>query len=683
MRLAPASSSASRQPPRARAGRSAVTLRSLLIGTLGAALLCGLAPYNDYILVNTSMVGSYLPLFVVLALFFLTVFVNAPLSRFAPNRALDARELAVILAMLLAASAIPTQGLLRFWIPMLVAPFRLGQEDATFWQILASVRLPAWIFPVETIADGRNSPIVTLFYSRQQPGEPIPYHAWMPPFLGWGVFIAAWMIAMLAMAVMIVPQWARNERLPFPIAQIQAAIIEPPAAGRWFNGLFANRLFWIGLGAVFIIHNVNALAPHLPTHIPAIPLTYNLSAIFSERPWVFLHGGIKSATLYFTFIGIAYFVRTRVAFSLWATFLLVDLYRVQLRSFGSELPGPATEFQHLGACIAFACGMLWIGRRHFAAIAHDLLRPGRPAQHPDGSYRLPSILFLLACLVMLAWLIVVGMQPLLAAAVVVLIVLAQLVITRFVAETGVPFFRFYGSNAHLLTLLPTGAVGARDAVIAGLLSPMGALSTRESLTPMAAHALRVEEELNPQRPRYRVIVAAMAWALAVGLATGCFSTLRMYYTHATPLTTEGVQIINPQGLEERPRVDLLEPVKRAASSTSPQVGYSPLGHLATGIGVTAVLQILTLRYSAWPLMPVGYVACFTWYMGEAWYSLMMGWALKTLLLRFGGASLFQSARPLFIGLIFGEALAAAVWLLINLLLALTGHTYFPVHVLPA
>src|SRR5690606_30296105 len=99
--------------------------------------------------------------------------------------------------------------------------------------------------------------------------------------------------------------------------------------------------------------------------------------------------------------------------------------------------------------------------------------------------------------------------------------------------------------------------------------------------------------------------------------------------------------------------------------------------------VTAVLQVLTLRYSAWPLMPVGYVACFTWYMGEAWYSLMIGWALKTLLLRFGGATLFQSARPLFIGLIFGEALAAAVWLLINLLLALTGHTYFPVHVLPA
>src|SRR5690606_10190338 len=60
-----------------------------------------------------------------------------------------------------------------------------------------------------------------------------------------------------------------------------------------------------------------------------------------------------------------------------------------------------------------------------------------------------------------------------------------------------------------------------------------------------------------------------------------------------------------------------------------------------------------------------------------------GWALKVLLLRFGGSTAFQAARPLFIGLIFGEALAAATWLVINFLLATSAHTYFPVHVLPA
>src|SRR5690606_22986455 len=160
-----------------------------------------------------------------------------------------------------------------------------------------------------------------------------------------------------------------------------------PKPGRALNQLFSARLFWIGVGGVFVIHNINALQPHFPTNIPAIPLTYDLSPIFSEMPWSMLSGGVKSATIFFTFIGVTYFIQTRVAFSLWATSLLVELYRVQLRNFTIEIPQQATEDQHLGAGIAFACGVLWIGRRHWYRIGCDLI--GRSS---DGtSYRLPAI----------------------------------------------------------------------------------------------------------------------------------------------------------------------------------------------------------------------------------------------------------------------------------------------------
>lgn len=662
--------------------RSRLSLRSLLIGTLGVVLICALAPYNDYVIVNTALVGSYLPLGVVLAMFFLVIVVNAPLSRLAPRHALSARELTVILAMLLAGSALPTQGFLRSWLPMLVAPFRIGLEDPTFWKLFSGLSLPSWLFPVEDFADGRSSWIVGFFYNRVPDGQAIPYAAWLPTLLGWSAFVIAWLVAMVAMAVIVVPQWANNERLPFPIAQIQTAIIEPARPGRWFNELFASRSFWIALGFVFVIHNINALSPHFPTNVPQIPLSYNLSSIFSERPWVFLHGGIKSATIYFTFIGITYFVRTRVAFSLWATFLLVSLYRVQLNVMGGDLPAPATEYQHLGATIAFAGGVLWIGRHHFARIALDLVRLNRPAVHPDGSYRVSAFLFLAACAVMFGWLVFVGMQVWLAAALVVMMLMAQLGITRFVAETGVPFFRFYGGHTHLMTLAPAGSITTTDAVIAGLTSPMGALSTRESLTPMAAHALRIEQDVEPQHPRYRQLVLVMSWAVMIGLVVAVYSSLRMYYTEATPLTTEAGLVVNAYGLEDRPRVDLVEPVKQFGQGQSPNLSYSPITNMSVGFGITALLQVLTLRYTSWPLLPVGYVACFTWYMGEAWYSLMLGWALKVILLKFGGASLYQASKPVFVGLIFGEALAAATWLVINFILASLGHDYFPVQVLP-
>ena len=104
-------------------------LRAILIGTIAVTVIVASAPYNDYLLVNTFMIGSFLPLVVVLALFFLAVIVNAPLHRFAPRWALSAKELVIILGMMLAAAAIPTQRMLRYCLPMLILRFYIGQSD--------------------------------------------------------------------------------------------------------------------------------------------------------------------------------------------------------------------------------------------------------------------------------------------------------------------------------------------------------------------------------------------------------------------------------------------------------------------------------------------------------------------------------------------------------------------------
>lgn len=76
-----------------------------------------------------------------------------------------------------------------------------------------------------------------------------------------------------------------------------------------------------------------------------------------------------------------------------------------------------------------------------------------------------------------------------------------------------------------------------------------------------------------------------------------------------------------------------------------------------------MLQGAALRWTAWPLAPVGYVVASSWYMQVAWFSLLLGWAAKVLILKFGGSKLFMEARPLFVGMVFGEALAAGVWLI--------------------
>jgi hypothetical protein len=65
-----------------------------------------------------------------------------------------------------------------------------------------------------------------------------------------------------------------------------------------------------------------------------------------------------------------------------------------------------------------------------------------------------------------------------------------------------------------------------------------------------------------------------------------------------------------------------------------------------------------------------------------WFSVFVGWICKVLIVRFGGASMYARSKPFFVGLPVGEAVAAGFWLLLNMTLALLGHSYYAVQVMP-
>jgi hypothetical protein len=74
--------------------------------------------------------------------------------------------------------------------------------------------------------------------------------------------------------------------------------------------------------------------------------------------------------------------------------------------------------------------------------------------------------------------------------------------------------------------------------------------------------------------------------------------------------------------------------------------------------------------------------CHSWYIQVAWFSLLLGWAAKVLLVRFGGIYALRAARPVFIGLVLGETLSIAIWLLVAMILAMLGVDFFPVTLVP-
>ena len=110
--------------------------------------------------------------------------------------------------------------------------------------------------------------------------------------------------------------------------------------------------------------------------------------------------------------------------------------------------------------------------------------------------------------------------------------------------------------------------------------------------------------------------------------------------------------------------------------------HSQAANFAVGASITSALSLLRLRYAGWPLHPVGFLLANSYPMQRIWFSIFLGWLLKVLIVRFGGASLFRSARPVFIGLIIGEASGAAFWLVVSLLRLSMGLEYRAINLLP-
>src|ERR1051325_3050190 len=94
--------------------RRPVNWRSVSIGLAGVVLICGLTPYNDFAVNNTYLIGTYLPVGVVLILLLLVLGLNVVLRRFTRWAALNSGELSVITVMMLVSCALPSSGLMRY-----------------------------------------------------------------------------------------------------------------------------------------------------------------------------------------------------------------------------------------------------------------------------------------------------------------------------------------------------------------------------------------------------------------------------------------------------------------------------------------------------------------------------------------------------------------------------------------
>ena len=57
-----------------------------------------------------------------------------------------------------------------------------------------------------------------------------------------------------------------------------------------------------------------------------------------------------------------------------------------------------------------------------------------------------------------------------------------------------------------------------------------------------------------------------------------------------------------------------------------------------------------------------------------WFSMFLGWVLKSVILKYGGPTLFQRLRPFFLGLILGEASVGGFWIVVDYFTGMEANT---------
>jgi hypothetical protein len=684
-----------------------VTWRSVLLGLLAILVICGLTPFNNYVMRNTDLVGNYLPAGLLTLLILFTMLVNAPLWRFAPRHALSSGELAVSLGMALVGCAFPSEGLMRYLPGHLVAYWRRASEDYEVARLMSMLGLPDWLFPSFGVSDpvARGaSPIVGDFFGRVPVDTDtflshllaVPWGAWITPAFAWALFIFCLFGAILCLSVILRRQWAENERLPFPIAGIYLSVIEPPAPGHAFNALFRHPAFWIAFAGVFVFHGLYALHQYAPRFFPEIPHGYNLAGLFAEPPFNYTEGAFKGSRISFTIIGIMLFVQTRVSFSLWFTFVAVQVVRMVYGSvYQTELAEAAAKDSVFGGMFVYALAVLWVGRHHLAMVGRQMVRGLRPGE-PVGRY-LPNWLagwaYLACSFGAILWLTYAGASWPGAIVAVLMLMLLYVNVSRIVAETGllyvlfqVPLTRPWVFLANDLPAAMTFRTTLRSFFLGGTLYGMLADDTRENLSVYASHALRIADEtVDPgdQRiGRTLPLMLCLVLALVVSYAVAGASTLYVNYSYAATLDVAQESPINDWGTAS-PQYFVTDPAKLyVPPGTGPVESHGRFGSFVFGAVVTSILSFLRLRLSWWPLHPVGYLLAFSWGVQMTWFSIMIGWLIKVVLVRYGGAGLFRRSRPLFIGLIMGEAAAIGFWLIVSMALLSMGLEYRAILLLP-
>lgn len=620
---------------------SAVTWRSLLISFI-------LMPINSYWIVQMEVIRysahptTIALLFNVIFIIFILTLINRLVARFWPRAGLSRAELLFIYSALAINSVLTGHDSLEVLVPMLVWPFRFA-DTSNNWNGLFGKYLPKSIMVSNSkVYRGYFIGNSTLYTYEHLMG-------WLIPALAWISFIVVLFFLMLCINSILRKQWTDNERLSYPIIQLPLEITSDNAFDRK-NGLFFNRLFWIGFAIAFTIDLINSLNVYYPS-VPTI-LTpgrgqsfIDLSQYVTQKPWYAI--GWTPIAYYPFIVGFGMLLPLDFLFSCWFFFIFWKLESVLVVGMGwdSDPRFPYQNEQIFGAYLGIAIYSLWLNRNYFLQVLKTAL--GRPGGIDDKDepirYRW-ALVGVLACSYAVIWFFHwLGMVWWVAIVFLALYLGLGIAFTRLRAETGslINDMEMTGPDFIL-----TETMGARNfnAPTLTAFSICYWFNRAYRCQPMP-HQLEAFKLAEQSHSEYRRWFWGLTAAAAVGALAGFWAAVHLMYVYGA--TAKASFAETSFGSEAYNRL--------AGWLQSPHLGnFSALMAICFGIFVTFVLEFIRIRFPGCPLHPLAFAVTYSFEINLVWLPLFIAWLLKTLILRYSGRQGFQKYLPFFFGLILGE-----------------------------
>lgn len=661
-----------------------MTPRAVLLAGAMIGLVCGLGFFNDFVLRQTYMVGTFMPIAIYGGLILFLLLGNPVLRLLRPSWMLTGPELAFVIAVVLFACFIPGRGLMHHGTGTLMLPHHYAKTDPTWKQVDALT-----LVPPQMLADVSLDEDAALGGFVQGLGQgsthirlrDIPWQAWQRSFLFWGPLLFTMVVALTGLALVVHRQWATHEQIPYPIVTFAEAIL--PADGRPSGEVFRRRLFWIGMGTVFLIHMNNYAGVWWPEKIIPVVLRLNFTPLVKLSP-AFARGDgwdIAYPRLLFTVIGFAYFLSSELSLSMGLAPYAYAFFKGICLGYGIPISSNFFALENIerglygGAYLGIGLVMLYNGRRYYASVARSSLglpAPDRPERCAVWGARVMG----LAAAAFVIQLVAVGIDWQLAVLYTFFFMLISVVLSRVVAETGAFFIHcYFYPCALLVTFLGALSFDPRTLARLFLVTVVLMVDPREIFMPFASHAVALLDRLRV--PVGRAAAFGIA-AVILGLVVGTCATLYWQYDQGCTRVGDGWSLnVMRWPFDNAARLQLrLEALgyKGDVSSALPG-GWARfarakphVGGVAAFGGTFSLVLLFTfcrMRFPRFPLHPVIFIVLGSYQSRYLGFSFLVGWLVKTSVVKYGGAHLYTRLKPLMLGLIAGEMAAGAVTMLIG------------------